>query len=169
MANKASERFKDNADKRGNKPFTAMRHDVMDSQAWARTSMKGKSLIIDMLAQYRGNNNGDLCAAFKGSDKSRGMKSRGWKSKTTLNDAIKELLEKKWLIRTRKGVNRTPHLYALTFFAVDPCGGKLDPHIVPKDKPMDSWKIGNTAPDIVKEKQRYRARKIDSLRSESVP
>jgi hypothetical protein len=149
----ASKKYKDNGDKRGNKPFTAMRHDVMDSYAWANTSMKGIKLIMDMTAQYRGNNNGDLSLAWKL------MKPRGWKSEGTLNDAKDELMEKQWLIRTRKGSRNVCALYALTFFAVD-ASDKYDPDIRSTLKPRDSWKAGNVAPDIVEEKRKERARKI---------
>ena len=108
VANKTNKRFKDNAEKRGNKPFTAMRHDVMDSEAWARTSMKGIKLIMDLVAQYRGNNNGDLCLAWKT------MKQRGWKSEDTLNKAKDELIEKQWIVCTRQGSRNVASLYALT-------------------------------------------------------
>ena len=130
-----------------------MRHDVMDSHAWANTSMKGVKLIMDVLAQYRGNNNGDLSLAWKI------MQSRGWKSEDTLNNAKDELLEKRWLICTRKGGRNVCALYALTFFAVDECN-KYDPDIMSTLKPRDSWKIGNAVPDIVEEKLKERARKI---------
>jgi len=65
VANKVTKRFKDNGEKRGGKSFVPIRHDVLDSEAWANnTSMKGKSLIMDLSAQYRGDNNGDLCLAW---------------------------------------------------------------------------------------------------------
>jgi len=151
--NRASKKYKDNGDKRGNKPFTAMRHDVMDSHAWANTSMKGIKLIMDMAAQYRGNNNGDLCLAWKI------MQSRGWKSEETLNNAKDELLEKRWIICTRKGSRNVCALYALTFMGVDE-SDKYDPDIRPAMKPRDSWKAGNAVPDIVEEKRKERAKKI---------
>ena len=150
---RGSKQFKDNAEKRGNKPFTAMRHDVLDSEAWARTSMKGIKLIMDLVAQYRGNNNGDLCLAWKI------MKPRGWKSEGTLNSAKDEIIEKQWIICTRQGSRNIASLYALTFFAIDACD-KYDPDIKTGVKPRDSWRVGNTAPDLVEEKRKERARKI---------
>ena len=153
VANRATKRFKDNADKRGNKPFTAMRHDVMDSEAWANTSMKGIKLIMDMTAQYRGDNNGDLSLAWKI------MQPRGWKSEDTLNNAKGELLDKRWIICTRQGSRNVCSLYALTFFAIDECY-KYDPDIRAGTRPRDSWKVGNSAPDLVEEKRKERAVKI---------
>ena len=159
MANKANKRFKDNAEKRGNRPFTAMRHDVMDSEAWARTSMKGIKLIMDLVAQYRGNNNGDLCLAWKT------MKPRGWKSEDTLNKAKNELIEKQWVVCTRQGSRNVASLYALTFFAIDACD-KYDPDIKSRTRPRDSWKIGNSPPDIDEEKRKEKARKIKNATTE---
>lgn len=147
-------RFKENAEKRGGQPFAPMRIDVTSSEAWANTSAWGIRLIMNLVAQYRGNNNGDLCATWKF------MKNRGWKSKDTLDRAKKELLDKKWIVITRKGGRKTPDLIALTFWGIDECNGKLDPHIFPRLNPLDSWKVGNTPPDIQKEKAKEKARKI---------
>jgi hypothetical protein len=88
------------------------------------------------------------------------MHKRGWKSKDTLDRAKKELLEKRWAIVTRQGGRKIPSLYALTFWGVDECGGKLDPQIIPRNQPRDSWKIGNTPPNIIEEQRKERARKI---------
>ena len=151
---RGNKRFKENAQKRGEGPFISIRIEVFRSEAWAKTSVQGKCLIIDLVAQYRGNNNGDLCMAWSV------MKERGWKSKDTLGRAKKELLEKKWILVTRKGGRKIPDLLALTFWAIDECNGKLDPHIHPRNKPLDTWKVGNTPPDIVKERAKEKARKI---------
>lgn len=126
-------------------------------------------LIMDLAGQYRGNNNGDLCPAWSL------MKDRGWKSKDTLSRAKKELIDKHWIIVTReggisrKGDRKIACLCALTFWGMDECNGKLDPHIRVIDKPMDTWKRGNTPPDIIKEKQKMRARKINSAGTTTVP
>ena len=146
--------FKDNVEKRGGGQFTSIRTEVLRSDAWANTGAQGKRLIMDLAAQYRGNNNGDLCATWKF------MRERGWKSKSTLDAAKKELLEKKWILTTRKGGRKTPDLLALTFWGIDECSGKLDPHICPRKKPHDTWKIGNTPPNLKKEKAKEKARKI---------
>jgi hypothetical protein len=82
-------------------------------------------LLLDIFAQYNGNNNGDLCAAYSM------MKLRGWKSTHTLQNAKKELLNADLICETRKGArpNRAS-LYAVTWLALDDCNGKLDitPH-----------------------------------------
>ena len=146
--------YQEHAEKRGSRQFAPMRTDVLRSEAWAKTSAWGTRLIMDLAAQYRGNNNGDLCMTWSV------MQKRGWKSQDTLGRVKKELLDKRWIVVTRKGGRKVPDLIALTFWAIDECGGKLDPHIIPKDKPMDSWKIGNTPPDIVEEQKKEKARRI---------
>lgn len=146
--------FKNNAEKRGGGQFVAIRMDVIRSEAWAKTSVWGTRLIMDLAAQYRGNNNGDLCAAWSN------MKKRGWKSRDTLDRAKKDLLDKKWIQVTRQGARKIPTLYALTFWGVDECNGKLDPGICPRNKPRDTWKIGNTPLDIIKEQAKKKAWRI---------
>ncbi len=66
------------------------------------------------------------------------MKKVGWSSKDQLAKAIKELLDTEWIMVTRQGGRKIPTLYALTFRAIDECGGKLD--VRPNREPLHSWK-----------------------------
>jgi hypothetical protein len=66
------------------------------------------------------------------------MKPRGWKSKETLNNARRELLEKGFIIITRQGGLRECSLYAVTFFAIDECDGKLD--VSASRSPSNLWR-----------------------------
>jgi len=54
------------------------------------------------------------------------MKDRGWRSRDTLAQSTEELLRTGWVVRTRQGGRNRTNLYALTFHAIDECGGKLD-------------------------------------------
>ena len=86
-------------------------------------SLKGNSikLLVDIGSQYRGHNNGDLCASLSV------LRSRGWNSNQQLTKALKELLAKNLIIMTRQGgLNMGPNLYAITWQPIDECGGKLD-------------------------------------------
>ena len=86
-------------------------------------SLKGNSLklLIDIGSQYKGRNNGDLCASLSV------LRSRGWNSNQQLTKALKELLAKNLIIMTRQGgLNMGPNLYAITWQPIDECGGKLD-------------------------------------------
>lgn len=112
--------------------FLAVPRAVLESENYIALNAHAVKLFYDLYVQYRGNNNGDLCAAWKL------MKARGWKSRDTLERARAELLERGWTIVSRQGGRRIPTLYALTFLAVDECAGKLD--ISPTKTPPGNWK-----------------------------
>ena len=68
------------------------------------------------------------------------MKIRGWNSNDQLSKARKELLEKGWIVLTKQGgLGIGPNLYAVTFQAVDDCGGKL--HFPETTTPLGYWKL----------------------------
>ncbi len=112
--------------------FVALPHAVLEHPNFTKLSPRAVKLLIDIYAQYRGNNNGDLCAAFTI------MKTRGWTSKDQLQKAKDELLEVGWLIVTRQGGRNKPTLYAVTFQPIDECKGKLD--VNPTAAPPGNWK-----------------------------
>lgn len=117
----AKNRYKNGGDNRDGGTFVALPHTVLESPALTALSPHGHKLLIDLMAQYRGNNNGDLCAAWKL------MQPRGWRSEATLNKAKKELIRVGLIVETRKGARpNKATLYALTWFALDYCNGKLD-------------------------------------------
>lgn len=100
--------------------FVAIPHAVLNSPNYLALSMHARGLLFDMAVQYRGKNNGDLCAAWTL------MKRRGWKSKETLGRALKELRDYGFILLTRQGGRNLCSLYALTWRPIDHCGGKLD-------------------------------------------
>ena len=100
--------------------FLALPQAVVDSSQFIAMSAPAVKLLIDLFAQFRGANNGDLCATWSL------MKPRGWRSKGTLHAALQELLNAGFLLCTRQGGRNRASLYALTFMAIDECGGKLD-------------------------------------------
>jgi hypothetical protein len=89
-------------------------------------------LLIDIGAQYRGDNNGDLTTAWSV------KKERGWKSRDTLSRAQKELEAGGWISRTRQGGRNMPTLWALSFCAIDECKGKLD--VASTTVPSNAWR-----------------------------
>jgi len=111
---------------------------ILDSREYAELSAPAAKLLLDMAGKYSGANNGDLSMPW--SD----MRTRGWKSKDTLERARKELLRAGFIEVSRQGGRRICNLYALTFHAVDPCGGKLD--VSPTEMPSHHWKNGLLAP-----------------------
>jgi len=102
------------------KPFLLLPRDMITSDAYYSLSSSAIKLLICLGAQYYGTNNGDLTTAWSI------MKDRGWRSKETLQNAIKELENTGFIIRTRQGGRNKCNLFALTWFPIDECGGKLD-------------------------------------------
>lgn len=112
--------------------FLALPHAWLDSPQWAALDAFEVKLIIDLAAQYTGKNNGDLCAAWTL------MQPRGWRSSATLNKTLRSLQQKGWVVLTRQGGRHLASLYALTFWGIDACGGKLD--IAANPVPLNNWK-----------------------------
>jgi hypothetical protein len=108
------------------------------SNQYANLGAWSVKLLIDLYTQYNGSNNGDLCAAFSM------MKKRGWRSKGTLSNALTELTNAGFILKTRQGGKHKASLYAVTFRAIDECKGKLD--IDPTPVPPNTWKKIKTVP-----------------------
>ena len=138
----AKNRFKNAQAKREGGGFVPLPFAVIRSQSYAGLSAHAVKLLNDCLAQYKGDNNGDLCAAWTL------MRPRGWKSKETLNNALKELLSGEWLEVTRQGGRHKATLYAITFYAIDYCNGKLD--VSATNSPRGSWKKNEPLPPLPK-------------------
>lgn len=80
-------------------------------------------LLMALIHQYRGRNNGDLTAAYSE------MKKWGFRSKQTLANALKALLSAGMIMQTRTGLFLNPGgrcaLYAITWQPIDECPGKM--------------------------------------------
>ncbi|MDB4431209.1 hypothetical protein N9137_02345 [Pseudomonadales bacterium] len=100
--------------------FQQLPKDLINHPNFFKLRHRSKALLIDLLSQYNGKNNGDLCAAMTL------MKERGWTSNSSLNLALKELQYYGFIKIARQGGRNLATLYAVTFKAVDDCGGKID-------------------------------------------
>jgi hypothetical protein len=100
--------------------FLLLPHAVLNSANCIALSAYAKALLLDIAAQYKGSNNGDLAACW------RLMQPRGWKSRDTLSRALRELIHFGLIDLARQGGLHRASLYALTWRAVDNCNGKLD-------------------------------------------
>lgn len=104
--------------------FAALPHVVIDSTDFRGLSGSALKVLIGLLRQYRGSNNGDLSASFTHA------KDWGIGSKTTLANALDELQTANLITRTREGRFIKPGgccaLYAVTWRPIDECGGKLE-------------------------------------------
>jgi len=106
--------------RRMNDSFVMMPHHVLAHDNFKTLSPRATKFLMDLLAQFRGNNNGDLCATLKT------MRERGWNSSDQLHKAKNELIEKGVIIVARQGGLNKANLYAVTWFPIDECKGKLD-------------------------------------------
>lgn len=100
--------------KRIGEGFVALPYSLLNSPLFIALSPHAVKLLIDVAVQYRGDNNGDLSAAWKL------MRPRGWRSEATLHKAKHELLDAGFLYEARKG--RRPNvcsLFALTWRTLD--------------------------------------------------
>ncbi|SFK65035.1 hypothetical protein SAMN05216302_101187 [Nitrosomonas aestuarii] len=120
--------------------FAALPHCLLGSKVYIELSAHAVKLLNDLLAQFKGFNNGDLCLSWSI------MVKRGWKSRDTLNKARKELLDVELIVVSRYGDRKRPHLYALTFFAIDECGGKLD--VKATERPLSLWRLHEPLPQF---------------------
>lgn len=94
--------------------FIALPKDIINSPKFRALSGNAVKLLIQLFEQFNGKNNGDLSASFNV------LKEKGWASKSTLANCIKQLIEKGFIIKTRQG--RYPDitsLYAVTWLEVN--------------------------------------------------
>lgn len=115
--------------------FVAVPKQILESSEYALLSSHEVKLLMDMLAQYNGKNNGDLTAAWSV------MKNCGWRSKGTLNRAVRGLLQSSFIMKTRQGGKHKASLYAVTFRAIDECKGKIE--VKATVTALNSWKMKN--------------------------
>ena len=120
---------------RGNSPFLKIDSHVLRSKAWTNLTGWETKLLLDLMAQFNGRNNGNLCIPWTY------QKLRGWHSRDTLNRALKGLLTAGWIVLTRRGWNKTPNLYGVTYWGIDECDGRVSEE-VPSTKPLGYWRLG---------------------------
>lgn len=121
--------------------YTKMIHSHFQSPQYAKLTPRAVKLLVDLMAQYRGTNNGDLTTAWSV------MRERGWSSKSLLYAAQDELEARGWLVRMRQGIlergKHTATLWALAFFPVNDCGkDKRDSNAPrPDTMPLHLWRM----------------------------
>jgi len=131
-----NEKRRRNMGRQTTQPFLSLPHNVLDHDSFRTRATK---LLIDIAAQYRGCNNGDLCAPLSV------MRKRGWKSNDQLFKARKELLDRGLILTSRQGGLNKCSLFALTWFQIDDCKGKLDTPST--DVAPHNWKLWSDPDD----------------------
>lgn len=112
-------------------PYTLLQH-----PNFIRLSPAGVKLIFDLARQYTGFNNGYLSAA-----KSL-LGKVGWKSETTIREAVKECEHYRLIVLSRQGGRNRCNLYALTWQRIDEKPKEPDKRLdmSPTLKPRNDWK-----------------------------
>ena len=109
--------------------FLLIPHSILKAPEFGALNGWCVKLLVEMAAQYRGDNNGDISAAYSV------LKLRGWRSSGTLAQCLRVLLSRGWIVVTRHGSRNRCALYAITWWAIDACPGKsleVQPEIVPR-------------------------------------
>ncbi len=106
----------------GPKGAWALPKALMEHSDFRELSPSATKVLMMLGCQYRGKNNGDLAATVTM------MKSWGCMAKGTLAKALRELLERRLIYKTRhhrRGEDGAkPALYALSWCEIDACPGK---------------------------------------------
>jgi hypothetical protein len=144
--------------------FLALSHAYLESPQYAALSSRALKALIDIAGQYNGRNNGDLTAAWSV------MRVRGWTSKDQLAKSVRELLDRGWVMLTRKGGRdrSTPTLYAVTWWGIDDCGGKLDPGVTASAAPLNTWKNPDRS-SVPSTKTRRLVKRLSRLTGQTAP
>jgi hypothetical protein len=111
--------------------FVALQHRMLRHPSFLSLSARAVKTLLYLAGQYRGKNNGDLQATWKLA------RSAGFRSSANLRAALRELEAAGFIVCTRQGGRNVCSLYALTWLAVDDCGGKLD--VATTRVPSNEW------------------------------
>ena len=94
--------------------FVVLPKDVLHSSEYQQLPSSAKALLLDLVSQYTGKNNGRLTPAWSV------MKEKGWASNNTVLSAKKALLNSSFALMTRKGhPPRTCEWIAFTWWRLD--------------------------------------------------
>ena len=98
--------------------YSALSHAVMDSAAYTGASVTAKALLNELVRQHNGKNNGHLHLAQPW------LSRRGWASKSSIEKARAELLERGLIVQTRQGgMGIGPTRFALTWLIISNFAG----------------------------------------------
>jgi hypothetical protein len=100
--------------------FVRFEHRMLQHPRFLGLSGRACKTLLFLASQYTGSNNGDLTIAWKVA-KSQGLTANG-----NLRKAAQELIEAGFLVQTRQGGRNRCSLFALAWFPINDCNGKLD-------------------------------------------
>ena len=97
--------------------FITIPHCVLESENFIKLSGNAIKLLVDLLHQYNGRNNGSFVIAWSHMSKKEGK--RGWNNKGTLKSALKELTHFGFIIQTKAWGRHDCSQYAITWKQID--------------------------------------------------
>lgn len=114
-----------NKNKRRTKPqeavsgsYTPLPHALLDSTAFMGASTRAKAMLLELVRQHNGRNNGHLQLSVGW------LRKRGWSSTSAIQLAKAELLKRDLAILTKRGgLNAGPDYYALTWLPIGDYSG----------------------------------------------
>jgi hypothetical protein len=113
--------------------YSALAHAVLDSTAYTGASITAKALLNELVRQHNGSNNGRLHLVHTW------LAGRGWPSKSTVDKARAELLERGLIIQTRQGgLVIGPTWYALSWLEISNFVGL---EVVPRTYSKGAWTL----------------------------
>lgn len=154
--------------KRSKDLFIQIPHPVLRSVAYKGLGSWARVLLIELILQYNGKNNGDLSAPYSL------MKQRGFNSSGTLSKAGQEL-QKNGLIQVTKLPRKTgttfemTKLLALTWLPIHECRDKLGHfklEVNATTSPSNKWKQLEPLPDLVQSKKNVEIQRKNQVAKE---
>lgn len=100
--------------------FVMFQTRILQDPTFLALSPRASKALLYLASQFNGYNNGDLSIAWKIA------KDKGWTSNASLRLGTRELIEAGFVVETRIGGRNRCSLFALAWFPIDECGGKLD-------------------------------------------
>lgn len=118
--------------------YTPLVHAVLDSAALMGASHTARSLLLELMRQHTGSNNGHLHLA------QGWLRKRGWKSGDTIQRAKVELLKRGLIVQTKQGgLNIGPCLFALTWL---PIANYINLELRPSEYHKGAWHFMDKMP-----------------------
>lgn len=122
--------------KRKRERFVGIPYRVASHSNFTSLSAQAVKLLVDLSHQRNGRNNGALSACWTL------MRERGWKSSSTLHKARSELIEKGFIVITRRGRKQRgyPTLVAVTWDGIDDTNIEYDEEITSSTVSLGTWR-----------------------------
>lgn len=118
--------------------FAGVPEVVMNHPDYYKLGFSARALLFELALQYRGNNNGKLCAVHSQ------LKERGWSTDTTLYKNLQQLVDANLIVKTKHSFfgagDRKPSFYALTWQPIDDIKD-FDMEVSPSVTPIRAFSI----------------------------